>query len=94
MLAALKQALEELTRLESPLEYELLQSLGDQPELFFSPRIVRANRCFIKGQVPRERILREFGEPALIFFKDMTTDPKLNPASETGGDRARLSPGL
>ena len=79
LVAALKQTLEELIRLDVPLENELLQLLGDQPELFFSPRMVRANRCFIKGQVPRERIIREFGEPALIFFKDMTTDPKLNP---------------
>ena len=29
--------------------------------------------------MPRERVIREFGEEALIFFKDMTTDPKLNP---------------
>jgi len=29
--------------------------------------------------VPRERIIKEFGEPALIFFKDITTDPKHNP---------------
>src|SRR5262249_54527421 len=35
--------------------------------------------CFAKGQVPRERIVREFGEDALVFFNDMTTDPKLNP---------------
>ena len=41
--------------------------------------MVRANRCFPKGQVPRERVIREFGEEALICFKDMTTDPKLNP---------------
>jgi hypothetical protein len=40
---------------------------------------VRATRCFLKGQVPRERIVREFGEPALLFFNDLTTDPKLNP---------------
>jgi len=79
LMAALKQALEELIKLDPPLEHELLESLGAQPDLFFSPRMVRANRCFIKGQVPRERILREFGEEALVFFKDMTTDPKLNP---------------
>ena len=65
--------------LDPPLERELLESLSADPELFFSPRMVRANRCFAKGQVPRERIIREFGEEALIFFKDMTTDPKLNP---------------
>jgi hypothetical protein len=77
--AALKQALEELIKLDTPLEHELLESLASHPDLFFSPRMVRANRCFLKGQVPRERILREFGEEALVFFRDMTTDPKLNP---------------
>ncbi len=79
LLAAFKQALEELIKLAPPLEIELLESLGANADLFFSPRMVRANRCFIKGQVPRERILREFGEEVLLFFKDMTTDPKLNP---------------
>ena len=77
--AAFKQALEELIKLDPPLETGLLESLGTDAELFFTPRMVRANRCFIKGQVPRERIMREFGEDALLFFKDMTTDPKLNP---------------
>ena len=77
--AAFKQALEELIKLDPPLETGLLESLGADAELFFTPRMVRANRCFIKGQVPRERIMREFGEDALLFFKDMTTDPKLNP---------------
>jgi hypothetical protein len=79
LLAALKQAAEELIKLDSPIEKELLEAVATDPEQFFSPRMVRANRCFIKGQVPRERVLREFGEEALIFFKDMTTDPKLNP---------------
>jgi hypothetical protein len=77
--AALKPAIEELIQLEAPFEKDLLQSLIAQPDLFFSPKVVRANRCFIKGLVPRERILREFGEPALIFFNDMTTDKKVNP---------------
>src|SRR5262245_46241940 len=76
---ALKPTVEELIQLEAPFEKDLLQSLIAQPDLFFSHKAVRANRCFIKGQVPRERILREFGEPALIFFNDMTTDKKLNP---------------
>ncbi len=74
-----KQAAAELAKLDPPLEKELLESLSADPELFFSPRMVRANRCFAKGQVPRERVIREFGEEALVFFKDLTTDPKLNP---------------
>jgi hypothetical protein len=77
--AALKPAVEELIQLDTPLESGLLRSLLTQPESFFSPAAVRANRCFVKGQVPRERIVREFGEDALPFFDDMTTDAKLNP---------------
>lgn len=79
LLAAIKPAVEELVRLDTPLETAALTTLAEQPESFFSPRSVRANRCFLKGQVPKERILREFGEEALIFFNDLTTDPKLNP---------------
>jgi hypothetical protein len=77
--AAVKPTVEELIRLDTSLETRMLQSLIAQPESFFSPEIVRANRCFVKGQVPRERIVREFGEPALACFNDLTTDPKLNP---------------
>ncbi len=79
LLSAIKPAVEELLGLRVPLETDFLQSLLSQPEGFFSPKAVRANRCFIKGQIPRERILREFGEPALFFFNDLTTDAKLNP---------------
>jgi hypothetical protein len=79
LLVALKPVIEELVQLEPPFEAGFLESLGTQPELFFSPRMVRANRCFIKGQVPRERVLREFGADALVFFNDLTTDLKLNP---------------
>jgi Txe/YoeB family toxin of Txe-Axe toxin-antitoxin module len=79
LLAAVKQAAAELARLDPPLERGVLESLSADPELFFSARMVRANRCFAKGQVPRERVVREFGEEALMCFKDMTTDPKLNP---------------
>jgi hypothetical protein len=79
LLAALKQAAADLTKLDPPLEKDLLEALPEDPGLFFSPRMVRAARCFAKGQVPRERVIREFGEEALVFFKDMTTDPKLNP---------------
>jgi hypothetical protein len=77
--AVLKAAVGELIKLEAPLEAGLLQSLIDKPDNFHSPAFVRANRAFVKGQVPRERIVKEFGEEALVFFKDVTTDPKLNP---------------
>jgi hypothetical protein len=77
--AAIKPTVEELIRLETPLETKMLQALITEPELFFSPETVRANRCFVKGQVPRDRIVREFGEPALAGFNDLTTDAKLNP---------------
>jgi hypothetical protein len=76
--AALKPAVEELVKLDTPLESKMLQSFIERPDLFFSPAAVRANRCFVKGYVPRERIVREFGEEALAFFNDLTTDPKLN----------------
>jgi hypothetical protein len=77
--AAIKPAAEELVRLDTPLETKMLQSLVTKPDLFFSPENVRASRCFVKGHVPRERIVREFGEPALACFNDLTTDAKLNP---------------
>jgi hypothetical protein len=77
--AALKSAVAELLKLEAPFEAGLLQSLIEKPDNFHSPAFVRANRAFVKGQVPRERIVKEFGGEALIFFKDITTDPKLNP---------------
>lgn len=77
--AALKPAVDEVLRLDTPFEKELLEALPERHETFFSPRMVRANRCFIKGHVARERIVREFGEAALGFFQDVTTDPKLNP---------------
>ncbi len=79
LLAALKPLVDELIQLETPLESATLQALLAEPELFFSPRIVRAHRCYVKGQLARERIVRDFGEAALIFFTDLTTDPKLNP---------------
>jgi hypothetical protein len=76
---AIKPTVEELIRLDTPLETKMLQSFAAQPDSFFLPEIVRANRCFVKGQVPRERIVREFGEAALVCFNDLTTDAKLNP---------------
>jgi len=77
--AFLKATIEELHKLDAPFEAGLLQSLVEKPDKFHSPAFVRANRAFVKGQVPRERIIKEFGEEALVFFKDVTTDPKLNP---------------
>jgi hypothetical protein len=77
--AALKPIVEELLKAETPLENPMLQSLLDKPESFFSPQVVRAHRCFVKGYLPRERIVREFGEPALGFFQDLTTDAHRNP---------------
>jgi hypothetical protein len=77
--AAVKPLVDELIRLDTPLEKSMLESLVNQPESFFKPSVVRASRCYVKGQLPRERVIREFGEPALIFFKDLTTDLKYNP---------------
>ena len=81
--AAVKPAVEELLALDLPFDPDTLTALITDPELFFTPRMVRANRCFVKGQLPRERIIKEFGEAALIFFNDLTTDPKLNPRPKT-----------
>jgi hypothetical protein len=77
--AAVKPLAEELIKLDTPLETSMLQSIIAQPENFFTPPVVRACRCFVKGQLPRERVIRQFGEPALVFFKDLTTDVKYNP---------------
>ena len=79
LVAAVKPAVEELIRLEAPFEAGLLESLVTQPDNFFSPAMVRANRGFVKGQLPRERIVKEFGPEALVLFKDVTTDVKHNP---------------
>ena len=75
----IKLAVEELIHLDPPLEHGLLRGVVLKPELFFTPAVVRASRCYVKGQLPRERILKSFGEEALVFFNDMTTDAKRNP---------------
>ncbi len=77
--SAVKPLVEELCACKAPLENEMLQSLIDEPGLFYKPAAVRARRCYVKGQLPRERVAREFGEQAFPLFSDMTTDPKLNP---------------
>ena len=76
---AFKPAVEELIKLDAPFEAGMLQSLFEKPDNFFTPAFGRANRGFVKGQVPRERVVREFGEEAVVFFKDVTTDVKFNP---------------
>ncbi len=77
--AAVEPVVEELIKLDSPMDAAMLRSFVADPELFFSHAATRANRCFVKGQIPRDRVLREFGDMALLFFNDLTTDPKLNP---------------
>src|SRR5579864_6980767 len=56
----------------------MLNGFVSNPETFFSPPAIRATRGFIKGQIPRERIVKEFGDGTLPLFNDMTTG-KLNP---------------
>src|SRR5262249_29660458 len=69
---------DELIALGSPLDTDMLKGFASQPESFFTPPAIRATRGFIKGQVPRERIVKEFGDAALPLLNDMTTG-KLNP---------------
>jgi hypothetical protein len=77
--AAIKPLVDELIQLQAPLDPAMLQALVTQPESFFAPAAVRAGRSFVKGQVAREQIVKDFGEEALVFFKDLTTDAKFNP---------------
>jgi hypothetical protein len=56
----------------------MLKGFVTHPYTFFSPPALRATRGFIKGQIPRERIAKDFGDAALPLFNDMTTG-KLNP---------------
>ena len=79
LVTALKSAAAELARLDAPFEAGLIESLITQPDVFFSPAVVRAARCYIKGHIPRERVVKEFGGEVLVFFKDLTTDVKYNP---------------
>ena len=77
--AVAKSAVEELLKSDAPFEAGLLESVIARPDNFYSPAMSRANRGFVKAQVPRERIVREFGPEALVLFKDVTTDAKFNP---------------
>jgi hypothetical protein len=76
--AAIKTTVDDLIAANSPLDVEMLKGFVTNPDSFFSPAAVRATRGYIKGQVPRERVVKEFGEGALALFNDMTTG-KLNP---------------
>ena len=77
-MAALKPLVEELSQLDTPLETETLQArwragvvflaAGHSPQPLFCQRLALA----------RERIVRDFGA-GVVFFNDLTTDPKLNP---------------
>lgn len=75
---SVKSTVDELLAANSPLDAEMLKGFVAKPETFFSPPALRATRGFIKGQIPRERIAKEFGDAALPLFNDMTTG-KLNP---------------
>lgn len=77
--AMIKPLVDQLLKLPTPLDTDLLEALPAKPDEFFSQRTIRAVRCFFKGQLPRDRIIREFGPEAAVFFYDYTTDPKLNP---------------
>jgi len=76
---AFKPEVETLLALDTPYEADVLKSLLEKPDIFFNHATARANRAFVKGQLPRERVVKQFGLDALIFFKDVTTDVKFNP---------------
>lgn len=77
--ASIKPLVEELIGLDAPFDPAMLRALVTQPQSFFAPANVRASRSFVKGQVAREQVVKDFGEDALVFFKDVTTDAKFNP---------------
>src|SRR6516162_1792323 len=57
---AYKPEVEALIKLDAPFEAGMLQSLLEKPDVFFTTAFSRACRGFVKGQVPRERIVSEF----------------------------------
>ncbi len=76
--ANVKSTVEGLIASNSPLDVEMLHGFVANPGTFFTPPAIRATRGFIKGQIPRERIAKDFGDAAVPLFNDMTTG-KLNP---------------
>jgi hypothetical protein len=75
--AGVKSTVEQLIASKAPLDADMLHAFIPHPETFFSPPVIRATRGFIKGQIPRERIVKEFGDAAVPLFNDVTTS-KLN----------------
>ena len=92
--AAIPPLVEELIALKSPLDTAMLQSLVEKPDHFYAPPVIRASRGYVKGQIPRERIVKEFGDEALVFFKDLTTDAKFNPRPKAEEIMLGLAPDL
>ncbi|HEV2695405.1 MAG TPA: hypothetical protein VG347_21095 [Verrucomicrobiae bacterium] len=76
---AIQPLIDELIRLNTPMDLAILQSFAEKSDNFYTPHAIRASRALVKGQLPRERVLKEFGDESLIFFKDLTTDAKFNP---------------
>ncbi len=74
----IKTTVDELVASGTPLDTDMLKGFATQSASFFTPPALRATRGYIKGQVPRERVVKEFGDAALPLFNDMTTG-KLNP---------------
>src|SRR5215472_10874231 len=72
LLAGIKATVDELIALNTPLDTDMLKGFITQPDSFFSASAIRATRGFIKGQVPRERVVKEFGDTALSLFNDVT----------------------
>jgi hypothetical protein len=88
--AAIKPLVEELIRLDSPLDPAMLQALVTQPQSFFAPATVRASRSFVKGQVARELIIKDFQRGGAGVLQGRHDGRQVQSEPQAGGDRARL----
>jgi len=79
-------AVEELIRLETPLEKRDLQSLVEQPDAFFFRRESSAPTMLRQRANPPRRVGAGIWRQALVFFNDMSTDAKAEP-NPSRGDR-------
>ena len=77
--ADLKATVGELLKLDTPLDTGMLQSLVEKPDNFFHPGVPPRQPRFRQGTNSARAHRQGFGEEALVFFRDLTTDPKLNP---------------